>query len=129
MNQTQTKHLLPFDPIMQVIEDGLAQLAPYVRFHIDTNEYVLYLLEWLSVKIEDEAATSASDLASAYLRRHNVDANFAAQMSHFVLDAILYTVTGAFPNISFRDLSRARYVMEDPFTLAVYIPHHEKAHH
>lgn len=117
-----TKHLLTFEPITRIIEDGFSQLPPWINFHLSVQEYALYLLEWLSVKIEDEHADSASDLAIAYLKRNKVDENFARQMSHYVMDALLYTITGTFPYLTFRELSMARYVLEDEFTLAVYLP-------
>jgi hypothetical protein len=82
----------------------------------------MYLLEWLSVKMEDAHAETAADLGIAYLRRHHVPEQFAKEMSHFVLDEIMAAVISVFPDITFLELSRARYVWESPITLAVYVP-------
>lgn len=117
-----TKYLLLFDHVTQVIEEGFAQLPATMSCPINTEQYVIYLLEWLSVKIEDPQATTAADLAIAYMASHGVPDQFAREMSHFVLETILFTVIGAFPDITYLELSRARYVMEDYRTLAVYLP-------
>lgn len=124
MNETRTQYLLPFDAAMVLIEQGLAQLPPWMSFHISVQEYVIHLLNWLSEKISDREATSTADVAIAYLKSRNVDEEFATHMSHAVMDCILDTVVSHFPDLSFQELASARYVLEpDNHTLSVYLRH------
>jgi hypothetical protein len=128
MNQQERHYLLPFDPVMQIIEDGLAALPSWTMYnhvgheYFDVRQYVMYMLEWLSVKIADREATTAIDLAMAYLSRFKISEQYSREMSHCVMDTILGIVVGSFPDISFQQLENARYVMHNNNnTLSVYI--------
>jgi hypothetical protein len=127
MNQYPSRYLLDFSPIMEIIEQGIAQFPQWRLYHAGLNEhankrdYVMYLLEWLNVKITDNEATSASDLGIAYLRRYNIDEHYAKEMSHYVMNCIVDLVTASFPNMTYRQLSEARYVLETDNSLSVYI--------
>lgn len=122
MDAPRQKYLLSFDPAARVIEHGLAQLPPHLSAPINFSEYVMYVLEFLSEKIDYHDSTYATDYAAAYLKRHHVGEEFATAMTHYVLECVLNIVLGAFPALSYQQLSSARYVLEDPFTLAVYLP-------
>jgi hypothetical protein len=61
-------------------------------------------------------------LAVAYLKKNHVDEEYAEHFSHHVLDALMSTVIGYFPSISFHELAAARYVLDqDNTTLLVYM--------
>lgn len=121
MNQAEDLYLLSFGSVMQVIDLGLAQLPYHVQWSIDRREYVLYMLEWLSVKITDVQAETAVDLGVAYLKRHNVPEEFASTMSYYVMEEIYSLITSTFVNTTLQSLSTARYVLENEETLKVYL--------
>lgn len=121
MTATQTRYLLPFDEVMQEIEQGFGQLSPALRYQINAKEYVWHLLEWLSVRLEDQEATSALDPAATYLKTFGVPDDFAQVMSHAIMNHIFELVALTFVQITFREMSSARYVLDSPLTLSVYI--------
>lgn len=123
-------YLLPFDNAMRLIEEGIALLPEWVIWQINVEEYVMYLLEWLSDKITDHEATSASHLAAAYLKSCHVDEEFALAMSHHVMDEVFSIVVSYLPDITYDQLARSRYVLErDRATLSVYTDSHAKVHY
>jgi hypothetical protein len=122
MNTQQELFKLPFDPVMQLVEAGMVSFPLKAQYGIVMRDFVGYLLEELSVKISDRDATSHIDMAVAYLKRNYVEEEYAARFSHHVFEAVMDTVLGYFPTISFQSLAAARYVLDqDNATLLVYM--------
>ncbi len=113
---------LPFDPIMEIASSGIQALGQQIQYRVDMREFIEHLLEELSAKIWDTEATSAIDRAVLYLQQRTVPEDYARPFCHQVLDTIWMTVVSHFPQLTFQELAKARYVLEpDNISLLVEI--------
>jgi hypothetical protein len=120
--ETEALYLLSFDPVLQVIEHGLAHFSPRTQYDVSVREFVGHLLEELSVKIWDRDATSHIAPAAHYLKIRGVDEEMAQQFSQDVFNALFNLVIGCFPGLTFQELAAGRFILDtDGVTLLVYL--------
>jgi hypothetical protein len=119
---TEALFLLPFDPVLQVIETGMPRLPAQARYNIVVREFIGHLLDELSVKIWDRDATAHTAPAVCYLKKCGVEEWLAETFAQNVFNAIFDTVVSYFPNLTFQELAAGRFVLEpDNVTLLVYL--------
>jgi glucose-6-phosphate-specific signal transduction histidine kinase len=119
---------LPFDAVMQILEQKWAELPPQVQYRLVNRDLITHLLEELSVKIWDRDATSHVNMAMHYLKLVGVDEMTAYDICHNVFNAIFSTVISFFPRMTFQELATGRYILdEDNTTLLVYLKQPEYA--
>jgi len=114
-------YLLDFDPVVQVIENGIAQLTMYQRQTVQVKEFIFHLLEWLCEKIDYHNTCGAAELAVSYLKTCGVEEEWARRFSNAALDDIMMLLCHTFPHINYHTLTHSRFIFDGATTLSVYI--------
>lgn len=114
-----TPHLLPMWDLLQSVEDQVQAVPLMKRYQIDRLKIIYYILEDLNVALADQQASSATDQAAAYLNQFFIGGELAQAISADVLRCTIDLVTGYFPRMTYLEISKARFIIVDEFTLKV----------